>query len=579
MHYMSDSAVIRIGKACIQDDQPACNNKPSQADLCRVIAEQHRLIQRLQAENESLRQSRRELADNKQLLQILIDHMPDYIFVKDTKSKFILNNRIHLRVLGAQSQQEVAGKSDFDFFSHDLACRYFSDEKIILKYGNSIIDREERSADSWGNEIWLSTTKVPLRDDDGKIFGLVGISRDITHRKKAELERERLEAKIRHHEKLDSLGQLAGGIAHDFNNMLSAIQGFAGLLRKKLLKENPKYSEYAGTILQASKRAADLIQKLLIFSRKSKHQAEVVDIHEEIRDVVKLLEHTIDKRIRIVQNLQAQPATIMGDRVQIQNALLNLAVNARDAMPIGGKLIFETDIEKIKEQELDNHPADLKPGMYLIVKVTDTGTGMDQKIKDRIFEPFFTTKASGKGTGLGLAGVYGTAKSHNGAIEVDSVPGQGTTFKLYLPSTHEKAMPEGLPQAGMVKSRTGSVMLVDDEQYFRDLANEMLSDMGFSVQTCSDGIEALNHYHQHWREIDLVILDMVMPRMNGADCLLKLKDINPDAKVIVATGYVNSQDTAIIRTKQIAGFIQKPFSEAELCELIDRVISSDTLTF
>ncbi|MBD3343807.1 MAG: response regulator [Chitinivibrionales bacterium] len=538
--------------------------------LRKKISEQEKRIAELEKATKPEISAPDELGDRKKLLQILIDHMPDYIFIKDTHNRFVLNNTIHLRVLGIKNQEECLGKTDFDFFPHELACRYFADEKIILKFGTPIIDREERTTDALGNELWLSTTKVPLRNDDGKIIGIVGISRDITHRKNAENERDRLEAKVRNHEKLESLGQLAGGIAHDFNNMLSAIQGFATLLKRKIGKEDPKLAEYPVMILQASKRAGDLIKKLLAFSRKGKYTMSVVDIHNEIADIAKLLEHTIDKRIRIEIRPGAQLSTVLGDRAQLQSALLNIAVNARDAMPIGGKLTFTTATETVRPAKRKEIAPQLPAGRYLKIKISDTGAGMDANVKEKIFEPFFTTKPTGKGTGLGLASVYGTIKSHKGAIEVDSEPGEGATFTLLLPSVESKeqvSIARATEKTVAEEKAGGTILLVDDEEYVRAFASVLLREKGYRVITCNDGVEAVHYYEKHGDDIDLVIIDMIMPRMSGSDCINHLKTLNPDIKIIITTGYASEQETRIIRSKNIVGFVQKPFDEQELLDL------------
>ncbi len=502
-----------------------------------------------------------------ELLSVLINHTPDCIYVKDTSGGFVLNNRVHLRLLGVADQKGCLGKTDYDFFPHESAARYRSDEALVFRYGTPIIDREEKVVDHCGREHWFSTTKVPLRNDDGKVTGLVGISRDITHRKEGERRQEEVQRQLDHNRRLESLGRMAGGISHDFNNMLTAIVGYAGVLKRKLADRDPELSGYAGTILDASGRAGELIRKLLTFSRQSKKITEPVDMHQTITDVIHLLEYSIDKRIRVTHGLNARNAIVNGDRSQLENALLNLGMNARDAMPIGGRIAFETSSLTARPDFCDSHPY-CRPGKtYLIIEVIDTGVGMDAATAEQIFEPFFTTKPSGKGTGLGLASVYGTVKAHDGHIVVESAPAQGTRFRLYFPAIEKQDEPPRDESGGEYRG-CERILLVDDEEYVLSATAMILREIGYEVETCSSAIEAINQYYNDFKRYDLVIVDMIMPDMKGADLMTKLKDINPDVKMIGATGHMNSGDTQMVRSKHVAGFIRKPYERGELASLV-----------
>jgi PAS domain S-box-containing protein len=403
-----------------------------------------------------------------------------------------------------------------------------------------------------------------LKDAGGGVSGLLVHVSDVTSRK--ELEMQLLQA-----QKLDSIGQLAGGVAHDFNNMLGAISGYADMIRQRFGPGNPSIEKYATRILDAARRSADLTAKLLAFARKGKFEMAIVNMHAVVQDVVGLLEHTIDRRIAIVQVLGARPSTVMGDRAQLQNAVLNLAVNARDAMPEGGRLVFSTDVvdaARVPRSERTDAPATAE--RYIMVSVTDTGIGMDELVQARIFEPFFTTKDLGKGTGLGLASVYGTVRSHNGFIDVTSAAGKGSTFTLYLPVVAQTA-PDGVPLRVPPSEQhaAATILFVDDEEIIRSMALEMLGGMGYSVHTCVDGGEAIAYYREHHAGINLVILDIVMPHVGGFDCFAELKKINPALRALVSSGYSVNEEARRIMDAGALGFIHKPFDVKELARSIE----------
>ncbi len=383
-------------------------------------------------------------------------------------------------------------------------------------------------------------------------------------------ELEQANEHLRQAEKMEALGQLTGGIVHDFNNMLGGIIGFADLIKRKYAKNDPTLQNYTNMIFKTSDRAAELISKLLIFSRKGQHDVEAINVHEIIINTLKLLEHSIDKKVKISHTLSDETPIVMGDYTQLQNVFINLAVNARDAMPEGGTLTFSSETVYIDDKYNKTHPLKLSSGTYIMISITDTGTGMDENVRKRIFDPFFTTKDAGKGTGMGLASSYGTMKKHNGSIEVYSEPGKGTTFKVYLPLSDDKDTSIAEKTGEILMKGSGSVLLIDDEEVMREVGSEMLSDLGYSVTTCNDGQEGVEYYRQHYKEVDYVILDIMMPNLDGYSCFQELKEINPDVSVIIASGYTIDGLASDLINEGARAFIQKPFDTIRLSKAIEK---------
>jgi two-component system, cell cycle sensor histidine kinase and response regulator CckA len=407
-----------------------------------------------------------------------------------------------------------------------------------------------------GSERVIVQSTAPIRDRQGHIAGVVLVFRDQTAEKRAAQQLHESETRLRQHEKLGAIGQLAGGVAHDFNNQLTGILGFAELLAARI--RDPQQVRSLDHIIQAALRSAELTKQLLSFARKGKVLSVPVRLHEVIHQVVALLSHSIDKRIRIVTFLEAQPDTVQGDPGQLQNALLNLALNARDAMPTGGELRFSTCITAENPSEI-------------VLSVGDTGSGMDDETKRHLFEPFFTTKDPGKGTGLGLAAVYGAIQSHGGAIAVDSAIGRGTVFTLRLPLHHVKAEVQVEPVPAMQIGHA-SILVVDDEDAVRHLLKEMLEGLGYRVSTCVDGIEAVERFRTDWRDIDLVILDLVMPRLGGSEVFAAMREIDPDLRVLLSSGFSLDGEAQAMLATGACGFIQKPFRSADLARQVTEIL-------
>ncbi len=410
-----------------------------------------------------------------------------------------------------------------------------------------------------------------LRAEAELIFGeggpparMIAAIQDIT-------ERKGLEERLIESEKMEAIGRLAGGIAHDFNNMLGPILGYADILATQIQEPEPR--RFAEAIVSSAQRAADITAQLLGFARKGKYLVNPMDIHEVIAEVVTLLEHSIDRRIEIKQVLKASGAIVKGDRSQVHNMLLNIAINARDAMPDGGKIVFETDMVECTAARCQELSADMVPGKYVMVSVADTGVGMSPATLSRIFEPFFTTKEKGQGTGMGLASAYGTVTHHGGAIQAKSELGEGATITVlwpFSPLCKEAPRTSVAPPPERGSSR---VLVVDDEEMVRNVVADMLRHLGYCVTTCANGFEALAMYEKAPDEFDIIILDMMMPGLNGRSTLAELRKINVNVKVLLSSGYSVEGDAQETLAEGAIGFVQKPYNISELSRQIRETLT------
>ena len=411
----------------------------------------------------------------------------------------------------------------------------------------------------------VDDSAAPIRTEDGKVIGVVLVFRDITDELK-------MRDKLLQSQKMRALGELAGGVAHDFNNMLGGIMGSAELLMYSVGKES-KQAELLNIIINSSRRAADLTKKMLMFSRHTPSDMNVVDIHLPIKEALGLLEHTADPRIRIYPQFIDTPIKIKGDASLLQNAFLNLFINAVHAMPEGGGLWIETRFIELSSPSIKSMDLILEPGAYVEVEVRDNGCGIPKEIQERIFEPFFTTKKQGEGTGLGLAAVFGTVNQHKGSISVYSEIGRGTVFKLLFPVTEE--CPVIFSDFKEVfKGNNETVLVVDDEPAMQNASKGMLELMGVQVILAGNGLEALEIFRKRKSQIKLVLLDMAMPGMNGADCFLEMKKIRQDVKVIISSGFTLDKDIELMKEQGLSGFIRKPYQYRELNIQLAKVLES-----
>jgi signal transduction histidine kinase/CheY-like chemotaxis protein len=416
---------------------------------------------------------------------------------------------------------------------------------------------------------WHLKQSRNIRWIDGREVRL-HVRTDITPVKRAQEEKLQLETQLRHAQKMEAVGTLAGGIAHDFNNILQGIQGYAEVLLLDK-EEGSRERERLEGIQQAAERGGILTRQLLAFSRTLESSLQPVDLKELIEQKIGFLERILPKMIEIEMRVAPDLGRVHADPTQMEQVLLNLAVNARDAMEGGGRLRIDASNVHLEKRFCEACPG-LDLGRYVLLEVSDNGHGMDAETVEHIFEPFFTTKESGKGTGLGLPMVYGIVKNHHGCIQCKSEPGKGTSFKIYLPTTDDPCIGEQSPEAKPVAGGEETILLVDDEDFIRTLASEALQHFGYHIICAETGEDALKVYEEEGDRIRLVILDLVMPGMGGRQCLLKLLEKKPQPDVIIASGYSEETSEADLLKLGARRFINKPYNIQQLLNGIREVL-------
>ncbi len=541
---------------------PVLDEKGNLTGAVHVMSD---ITEHKQAEEET-RISQEALGKERDLLNSLLDNSPDHIYFKDDHGRFIRINNAQASWLGLSDPEQAIGKTDFDFFTEEYANLAYESEQEMIRSGKAVVGKEEKETWPDREDTWVSTTKVPLRNPEGDIIGIIGISRDITERKK-------LEEQFRQSQKMEAVGRLAGGVAHDFNNMMTVVIGYSEFLLSKLKKEDAEYKSVE-EIMNAGKRAASLTQQLLAFSRKQVFQPHVLNLNALVTELEKMLKRLIGEDIDLQLALDSKLGAVRADPSQMDQIIMNLAVNARDAMPRGGKITIETANVELDEEYCRLH-IEVQPGPYIMLAVSDTGIGMDKETQSRIFEPFFSTKEEGKGTGLGLSTVYGIVKQSGGNIWVYTEPGHGTTFKIYFPRIEEAAEAMKQEEAADKSFRgTETILLVEDEEMVRDLAYEILGEMGYTVLAASNGEEALQICERHKGPIHLMLTDVVMPKMSGGELAEASVRLYPEMKVIYMSGYTDSSVTRNGMLEPGVNFVQKPFSLLSLTEKVREVLDA-----
>jgi two-component system, cell cycle sensor histidine kinase and response regulator CckA len=517
------------------------------------------------------KRAERELQKSNDLLRGIIEAAPTAIAGLDLEGKVqMVWNPAAEKMLGWKAE-EVMGRILPSVPAENQ--EEFKRFREWIRSGKTLDGVEVRRLRRDGTPIHYSIYASPLHDLEGRITGNVCVLVDITERKRGEEEKERLQRQLLQAQKMESLGTLAGGIAHDFNNLLQVILGYSDML---LFNKKPSDTEYEGlhAIRQAGKDGSELAKRILAFSRRLEPNARPVDLNNEIRRIQKMLERTVSKMIRIDILLADNPMPVNADPGQMEQILLNLAVNAQHAMPDGGRLTIETANVTLGKDYSRTH-LDVEPGKYVLLTVSDTGQGIDKEAMEHIFEPFFTTKGPGEGTGLGLAMVFGIVKSHKGQINCYSEPGTGTTFKIYLPAIAREIEQDPAVTQRMPAFGTETILLVDDEKSIRKLGEQMLRMAGYSVFMATNGLEALEVYCANLDRIALVLLDLMMPEMGGKRCLEELLKINPRVKVVIASGYSAAAMTRDMLALGAKSSVDKPYDMRQLLEVVRDVLNAE----
>jgi PAS domain S-box-containing protein len=507
------------------------------------------------------------LRAQREFLRAVIDANPNLIFVKDWDGKFTLVNQAIADIYGS-TVDGLIGKGDADFNPNREEVEHFlrDDREVMSSQRPKLIPEEPVTNPSTGQTRWFQTVKVPLVEGDGTVRQVLGVATEITQRKA--LETQFLQA-----QKMEAVGRLAGGIAHDFNNLLTAILGSADLILEVVGPGHPA-REDSEAVRQAALRAAELTRQLLAFSRQQVLAPQQLDLNALIGNVEKMLRRLIGEDIELRTVLAPGLGAVRADPGQLEQVILNLAVNARDAMPEGGKLTLETANVALDEAYATAR-AVVQPGSYVMLAVSDTGTGMSDATKARVFEPFFTTKEVGKGTGLGLSTVYGIIKQSGGYIWVYSEPGHGTTFKIYLPRVEATVAPAApSPPPAVALGGAETVLVVEDQAEVRRLTHRVLAARGYRVLVAADGPEALRVAEQHPDPIHLLVTDVIMPGMSGREVALLLSPQRPAMKVLYLSGYA---DESIVHHGVLEpgiAFLQKPFTVEALARKVREVLDA-----
>lgn len=529
-------------------------------------------IREYEASQNILKSRDEALFNEKAFLRSLIDSADDLIYFKDRNSVYLGCNKSSEAFTG-HSEQEQQGKTDFDFFDKEIAEQILKHDQLVLE-GGVAVHTEEWVTSASGSRLLLDTVKAPIYGQDGQPIGLVGISRDITRRRQAEEEKATLESQLQQAQKMESVGRLAGGVAHDFNNMLTVILGHAEL---GLIRLDPAHPVHAGLqeIRRTAERSAELTRQLLVFARKQTISPKVLDLNSVITAMLKMLERLIGEDIQL--NWQPGPHLwqVNIDPSQIDQILANLCVNARDSISDIGRITIDTG-NRVIDESYSVGNIESKPGEYVTLTVCDDGCGMDKETEAHIFEPFFTTKGSGKGTGLGLATVFGAVKQNNGFINVYSEKGIGTKFTIYLPrhqgnavQVQEKCPVETAPRGN------DTILLVEDEAAILTMVLTMLTEQGYTVLTSQSPVEAIRIAGEHANEIHLLITDVVMPEMNGRDLANNLLANYPQLKCLFMSGYTSDIITHRGVLEEGVNFIQKPFTLPGLASKVREVLDRE----
>jgi two-component system cell cycle sensor histidine kinase/response regulator CckA len=558
-----------LGTLCVMDSIPR-GLTPGQTDAMRKLA--HQVV--------SLVESRRPRSEpaipaspllgrhDDQLLERIVNSTMDAIITIDASYRVVLFNRAAEQIFGYPATKAL-GQPIENFIPqrfHRRFREYIEEFAVSELSGRALdspgtLDGMRRNGEEFPIEAILSRGEA----DGERLFTL--ILRDIGARL-------RMETELRQAQKMEGIGQLAGGVAHEFNNFLGVILGYSELLAEAA-GENERLTRYLTEIKTASQHAASLTRQLLAFSRKQEADPQVLDLNQAIWDAHKLLRRLVPANIDVVPSLAATLGRVKLDIGQVQQILINLLVNARDAMPEGGRVVIETaDVEV--DETFASRQAGLRAGSYVMLSVSDTGAGIDPDTRSHIFEPFYTTKQPGKGTGLGLSTIYGIVQRNGGHVTVDSLVGKGTTFRIYLPRVKDPTQPAGhalLPP--LEDARRSTILIVEDDTALRRLLSAALERRNYRILAAKDGAEALEAFRRHNSDIDLVVTDLVMPRVDGLHLRERILDKKPDVKFLFMSGYYEQIEEQSQRSLTHCGFLEKPFLPDELEEKVRELLSGE----
>ncbi|MEO8451116.1 MAG: PAS domain S-box protein [Gemmatimonadota bacterium] len=508
-------------------------------------------------------QAQEALRRSEERLRQIIDTVPNFIFAKDADGRFILVNRAMAEAYGT-TVENLLGKTDADFSrSEQEIQRRRETDLTAIHSGRPLHIPEEPVTRADGQVRWLETVKIPFTFSGTAVPAMLGVSTDIT-------DRRRLEAELLHAQKMDAVGRLAGGIAHDFNNLLTAILGYSDVLMEGIPTGNvlrPEVEE----IVKAGQRAAQLTRQLLAFSRRQVWQPRLIDLNNVVGNMERLLRRVIGAKVDFTTRLAADSGRVKADPGQIEQILMNLVVNAQDAMPEGGSLTIETIALGAGEVSEALRRAS-GPGAFLGLKVIDTGTGISPQVRERIFEPFFTTKESG--TGLGLATVYGIVRQMGGEIVVETTEGSGSSFLVILPATQATDGPQGLTIGGTTPSRGPTVLLVEDEEAVRRLARRLLEGAGYRTIEASNAADALAVCETRGDEVQVLVTDLIMPGINGRELADRLHARWPNVRVVFMSGYAAEALGRSFAVDPSIPFLHKPFTRDELVSCVQTALQA-----
>jgi len=508
------------------------------------------------------KQSKEALRESQQRFAAFMRHLPGVAFMKNRQGQYVFYNEA-AQGLFHLDPDDFLGKTDDEVWPKEYASR-FVEHDLEVTLSKKLAQNVEPIPHKHGVHHWL-IYRFPILDENDEVQFIGGVGIDIT-------ERRQLEDQLRQSQKMEAVGRLAGGVAHDFNNLLTVISGYGHMILRDLPGEDPLHG-CVEEVLKAASRATSLTNQLLAFSRRQVIQPKVLDLNALVANMDRMLRRVIGEHIELETVLSPGLGSVRADAGQLEQVIINLAVNARDAMPEGGKLSIRTgNVEVARSSRLH---ADVRPGSYVRLTVADTGKGMDAEIMVHLFEPFYTSKETGKGTGLGLSTVYGIVKQSGGEVVVESKPGRGATFTIYLPRITEPALTAPLPEVETaVRSGTETILLVEDELGVRQLVCEMLQRLGYQILQASGGAEALRLFEQHQGSIDLLITDVIMPQMSGRELAQRLKVLQPTLKVLYISGYTDDMLAHHGVLESNVFLLQKPFAPDELAKKLREVLDA-----